>query len=452
MNAPINRRAALVQAGRAGLVLGLGSLASPSVQARTSANETVNVAVIGVRGRGRAHISGFASLPNCRVSHLCDVDSDHFGPAVSELKAADKPVPTLAEDMRRVLDDKSVDAVVVATPDHWHALATIWACQSGKDVYVEKPVSNNCWEGRQMVAAARKHNRIVQSGMQSRSAPYVISAKEYITSGKLGRIELVRVYNQKPQENVVRSTSPQPKSLNWDMWNGCAPAQEFSPTMYSVWRAFWRYGGGEITNDGIHQLDIARFVLGLDLPKTVYTLARPFAEAGEAETPDTVTTTFDFGHLTMVFEQTLYAPYMLKSDQEVRNGDIFPWWQHNGERIEIFGTKGQMMLCRHGGGWQVFGRQKARQPVVLDQMYGRFPDRWHHENFLASVRSRELPVGDIEEGHKTAMLCHAANISYRVGNALLTLDAANERFTDNDDANKLLRYDYRKPYEVPGSV
>lgn len=442
-----------MQMGNAGLALGMTSLAALDRPARAaSTNETINIAVVGLRGRGRAHLQGFASRPDCRITHLCDVDSQYFGPAVEDLKVANQPTPQLVEDMRHVFDDKSVDAVVIATPDHWHALATIWACQAGKDVYVEKPVSNNCWEGRKMVQAARKHNRIVQSGMQNRSAPYVISAKEYIASGKLGRVELVRVYNQKPQGNVDLSTSPQPKSLNWDLWNGCAPSQSFNPTMYSVWRAFWRYGGGEVCNDGIHQLDIARFVLGLDLPKTIYTLGRPFSQPGEAETPDTVVTTFGFDNLTMVFEQTLYASYMLKSDPGIRDGDLFPWWQHNGERIEIFGDKGQMILGRMGGGWQVFGRQKGRKPVVLDQMHGRFPDRWHHENFITSVRSRETPVADIEEGHKTAFLCHAANISHRVGDTLLELDALNERFTNNDDANKLLRYEYRKPYEITDAV
>jgi len=449
----VTRRRFLSDSTAAGVALTAGSLALATKPARAiAANEKITLAVIGIRGRGRSHIEGFAKRPDCQVAYLCDVDSQYF-PACSKLvEDAGAPAPKTVEDMRRVFDDKSVDAVVIATPDHWHAPATILACQAGKDVYVEKPVSNNPWEGRQMVAAARKYDRVVQSGMQNRSAPYNIKAKEYIESGQLGTIELVRVYNQKPQDNVKKSTNLQPKTLNWDLWNGGAPDQPFNPTMYSAWHAFWRYGGGEVTNDGVHQLDLARWVLGLDLPKSIYTLGRPFATPGASETPDTVVTTFDFGKLTMVYEQSLYAPYMLKSDSEVRNGDIFPWWQHNGERIEIFGSKGQMILGRHGCGWQVFGRQSKRQPVVVAEMHGRFPDRWHHENFANSVRSRQTPVSDIEEGHKSALLCHAANISYRVGNQLLLLDPSTERFTNSDAANALFKPEYRAPYGVRDAV
>ncbi len=443
-----SRRAMLAQSSAIGLTLAAGTLTGAKPARAVSPNEKLNLAVIGIRGRGQAHVSGFAKRPDCQLSYLCDVDSQYFPAAVRVVEDAGSPPPKTVADMRRIFDDKSVDAVVNATPDHWHALATIWACQAGKDVYVEKPVSANCWEGRKMVEAARKYRRIVQSGMQSRSAPYVAKAKEYVESGKLGRIELVRVYNQKPENNVLPANTPQPSTLDWDLWNGCAPKQPFNPTMYSVWRCFWRYGGGEVANDGVHQLDLARFVLNLGLPKSIYTVGRPFATPGMAETPDTVITTFDFGTATVVYEQTLYAPYMIKGDAVNRDGDVFPWWQHNGERIEIFGTEGQMILGRLGSGWQVFGRQYQRRPVILDEMHGSYPDPWHHDNFVRSVRERSTPVADIEEGHKSALLCHAANISYRVGNELLKLDPVAERFTNSDAANQLLRYEYRSPYVI----
>jgi predicted dehydrogenase len=237
--------------------------------------------------------------------------------------------------------------------------------------------------------------------------------------------------------------------LDWNLWNGPAPEQPYNATMHSYWHSFWRYGGGEITNDAIHQLDLARWAFDLEYPKKISSVGRPYAHSGAAETPDAITTVFEFDKLVMTLEQTLYAPYMLKSDADVRNGDLFPYWEQNGERIEIYGSEAMMILGRHGCGWQVFGRQKNRQPVVVDQMHGRFPDKWHHENFINCVRSRSTPNSDIEEGHRSALICHAANISYRIGNKQLELDAKTERFVNNNDANTLLKYEYRAPFTVP---
>lgn len=450
----VDRRAFLGTAGKVGLAAAAGTLSISRARSATesAATDKVVLAVIGIRGRGMGHVAGFAARPDCEIAYLCDVDSQYFPAAVSQVQQISGRTPKTIEDMRQAFDDPSVDAVVIATPDHWHALATVWACQAGKDVYVEKPVSNNIWEGRQMVAAARRNQRIVQAGMQNRSAPYNIAAKEYIRSGRLGKVEYVRVYNQKPQPNFSVSDAPAPSTLNWNLWNGPAPDQPYNATMHGHWHSFWRYGGGEITNDAVHQLDLARWALDLGYPKTISTVGRPYAQPGAAETPDTVATVLEFDKLVMTLEQTLYAPYMLKSDQEVRDGDLFPYWEQNGERIEIYGSDAMMVLGRHGCGWQVFGRQKNRQPVVIDQMYGRFPDRWHHENFINCVRSRSEPNADIEEGHRSALICHAANISYRIGNKQLELEAATERFANDSDANALLRYEYRAPFVVPELV
>jgi predicted dehydrogenase len=450
----IDRRKFLGSAGSAGIVAAASTLSvSRAFSApQTTAKDKVVLAVIGLRGRGMGHVTGFAARPDCEVAYLCDVDSQYFPAAVSQVEQLSGRTPKTIENMKQAFDDPSVDAVVIATPDHWHALATIWACQAGKDVYVEKPVSNNVWEGRQMVAAARRNKRIVQAGMQNRSAPYNIAAKQYIQSGRLGNVEFVRVYNQKPQPNAQPRTSDPPATLNWDLWNGPAPNQPYNATMHWNWHSFWRYGGGEITNDAVHQLDLARWALDLGYPKTISSTGRPYHEPGAAETPDTMATVLEFDKLVMSLEQTLYAPYMLKSDAEVRNGDLFPYWWQNGERIEIYGSEAMMVLGRHGCGWQVFGRQKNRQPVVLDEMYGRFPDPWHQENFINCVRSREIPNADIEEGHRSALICHAANISYRIGNKQLELEPATERFANNGDANALLRYEYREPFVVPELV
>jgi predicted dehydrogenase len=259
----------------------------------------------------------------------------------------------------------------------------------------------------------------------------------------------VRVYNQKPEPNFGASDAPAPPTLDWDLWNGPAPSQPYNATMHGHWHSFWRYGGGEVTNDAIHQLDLARWALDLNYPKKISSVGRPHSDAGASEMPDAIATVFEFDKLVMTLEQTLYAPYMLKSDPEVRNGDLFPYWEQNGERIEIYGSEAMMILGRHGCGWQVFGRQKNRQPVVIDQMYGRFPDQWHHENFISCVRSRSTPNSDIEEGHRSALICHAANISYRIGNKQLELDPKTERFVNDSDANALLKYEYREPFSVP---
>jgi len=447
----LNRRDFLHATGKAGIAsaVGLASLAKMRSARAAPANDKVVLGVIGIRGRGMGHVAGFAARNDCEIAYLCDVDSQYFPAAIRQVEQVGKRAPKTAVNMKEVLDDEAVDAVVIATPDHWHALATIWACQAGKDVYVEKPVSNNIWEGRQMVAASRRYSRVIQSGMQNRSAPYNIAARQYIKSGKLGSIHFVRVVNQKPQSNFQKVDAPRPATLDWDQWNGPAEKQSYNATMHQHWHSFWRYGGGEVTNDAIHQLDLARWVLGLHLPKTISTVGLAHSEPGEAETPDAVLTTFAFDGLTMVLEQTLYAPYMVKSDSGIRDGDLFPHWPQNGERIEIYGSDAMMILGRHGCGWQVFGRQQNRQPVVLDQMYGRFPDKWHHENFINCIRDRATPNAPIEEGHKSALMCHAANISYRVGNQQLELNVETEQFADNPAANDLRRYEYREPYVVP---
>jgi predicted dehydrogenase len=431
----------------------VAALCSTAPARLLSANDRIRLGFVGVGGRGNSHLQNFANRDECEVVAVCDANRDNLSRAQDWVKNKRGKSPDAVEDMRKVFDNKEVDAVVIATPDHWHALATVWACQAGKDVYVEKPVSNAVWEGRKMVEAARKYHRVVQSGTQNRSAKYNIAAKEYIESGKLGRVELVRVFNQIPDNNFAASPSaPEPKWLNWNLWNGPAPEQPYNPTMCGHWHYFWRYAGGEVTDDGVHQLDLARWMAGVACPKSVTAIGRPFVEPGASETPSTMIVTFEYDKLVMTFEQTLHAPYMLKIPPEVRNGDLFPYWWQTGTRIEIYGTKGLMLLGRHGGGWQVFVRTKNREPLLIDQMYGRFPDQEHHQNFLDCVRSRNRPNADIEEGHVSALCCHLANISFRLGNRQLQIEAENERVANLPEANELLRPAYREPFVVPNEV
>ncbi|MBX7169067.1 MAG: Gfo/Idh/MocA family oxidoreductase [Pirellulales bacterium] len=451
----ISRRGFLQASTGAALATAAGAtLGQPRAARAVSANDKIVLGVIGLRGRGSALAPDFAKRPDCEVAYVCDCDTQWLGPRAAAVEAAQGRAPKQEQDFRRVLDDKSVDAVVLATPDHWHALGTILACQAGKDVYVEKPASHSPWEGRKMVEAARKYQRIVQLGTQNRSAPYNHSAKEYLDSGKLGRIHYVKVFNQKSWSNVQPvDDSAVPSTLDYDLWCGPAPQLNFNANYVNAWNHFWRYSGGDIINDGVHQMDLARWMIDRDYPKSVYSIGGRYDEPGALETPDTQTAIFEYDHLILAFELTLYTPYMIKSDMELRNSqELYPYWPQNAERIEIYGSEGLMYLGRHGCGWQVYGRQQKRQPQVVAQDNGPFPDPEHKENFCQSIRSRELPSADIEKGHKSTLLCQLANVSLRLGGEKLVVDPQTETCVGNDRANALLKREYRSPWIVPETV
>jgi predicted dehydrogenase len=436
-----------------GLAVGAATLASSRKARADKDADRVQLAVVGIHGRGGVLARKFAARSDSEVVYLCDVDETLFPPYVSELGQIQGQPPEVTDDFRRALDDKTVDAIVVATPDHWHALATVWGCQAGKDVYVEKPVSHSPWEGRKMVDAARRYERIVQVGTQNRSARYNMLAKQYIDSGKLGTIHMVRVYNQKEWPNFPAVADREtPAGLNWDMWTGPAPKTAYNENHHRRWNHFWRFSGGDIINDGVHQMDLARWLVGRTYPKSVYSTGGRFAEQGVCESPDTQVAVFDFDDMVLTFELTLYTPYMLKSDQALRDSDMYPYWPQNSERIEIYGSKGLMIVGRHGCGWQVYGRPKDRQPVVVHQENGPFPDDEHFANFIHCVRSRQRPNADIEEGHRSTFMCQLANISYRLGGRKLILNSDKETIVDDADANKLLKREYRSPWIVPEKV
>lgn len=436
-----------------GLTAGLSALAAGRGARADAANDRVRLAVVGIHGRGSVHAKKFAARPDCEVAYLCDVDESLLPQYVREVEQIQHNTPKATGDFRRALDDKSIDAIIVATPDHWHALATIWGCQAGKDVYVEKPVSHSPWEGRKMVEAARRYERIIQVGTQNRSAHYNILAKEYIESGKLGSIHMVRVINQKLWPNSPAMTDRKtPAGLNWDMWTGPAPEAKYNENYHRSWNHFWRFSGGDIINDGVHQMDLARWVTGKSYPNSVYSTGGRYAEKGALESPDTQVAVFQFDDMVLVFELTLYTPYMIKSDQALRDSDMYPYWPQNAERIEIYGSKGLMMLGRHGCGWQVFDHPKDRKPVVVEERNGPFPDDEHFDNFVSSVRNRTSPNADIEEGHRSTFMCQLANISYRLGGRKLVVDPKTETLVDDAEANNMLKRKYREPWVVPERV
>ena len=452
----IGRRKFLGRSSKTALGLGgaVTLLKDPRSVRATPANDKLNLAIVGCHGRGNMLAQAFAARSDCEMAWFCDVDREMYATRAKGIaKLQEGRMPQYSQDFRKMLDDRSVDAVVIATPPHWHALATIWCCQAGKDVYCEKPQSHNCWEGRQAVKVARKHERIVQIGFQNRSAPYNWAAKKYIADGKLGKIDLVRVFNQKGEGNfpAVPDADP-PPGFDWDMWNGPAPEHKYNQVLRQRWRYLWRYSGGDMHYDGIHQVDLARWLCGVTYPKSVYSHGARYNREGAAETPDTQLAVLEFENLMMSFELTLGTPYMLKADHGIRDGDMFPHWPQNTERIEIYGTEAMMFVGRMGSGWQVFVRPKSRKPVVRDEMFGRFPDPPHQDNFVESVRSRKTPNADIEAGHLSTLLVHYATISYRLGGRKLLIDPRTEGIVDDQQAAALLRRTYRKPWVVEEEV
>jgi predicted dehydrogenase len=432
-----------------GLTAGAVLLADATSVRAAPANERIALAVVGVRSRGHSLATELAQRADCRIAYLCDADKSLLASrAESVAKIQDGRAPACVQDFRKALDDKAVDALVIATPDHWHCLAAIWACQAGKDVYVAAPLSHNAWEGRRLVEVARKHQRIVQVDMAARSVPYAQTAKQYLSEGRLGRIHLCRVFGQKGQSNFpAKPDSPAPPGLDWDAWNGPAPAAQYNINYHDNWHGYWRFSGGEIAVEGIHALDLARWLCGLEYPKSVYATGGRLDTQGANQTPDTLVATYEFDNLLMTFELTLFTPYMLRVSPAVRNGDLFPYWPQQGSRVEIYGSEGVMYISPGGAGWQVYARPRREQPTIVDRTYGHPTDPEHQQAFIESIRKRKPSGADVEEGHRSALLVHYANLSLRTGGKKLAIDPRTEQ-VDDAEAMKLFRREYRRPWVV----
>ena len=357
-----------------------------------SPNGRLSVAVIGVRGRGSAHARTLAARDDCFISYVCDCDKA-IGPKVA---ASFDSKPKFVEDMRRIFDDPSVDVVTVATPNHWHALAAIWAMQAGKDVYVEKPVSHNVSEGRRMVQAMEKYERICQGGTQHRSTGQAKAAAEYVRQGKLGQIKLAKCYMYRPRNHMgPRGEYEVPKSLDYNLWAGPAPMEIplTRPHFHYDWHWIWNYGNGELGNNSVHVVDLMRKITGLTgLGRGVMSYgARHFDDAGQ--TPNTQVTVHDFGPTTVV--------------QEVRNLKSDP--PPHGANVLIEGTQGYLVAT--------FSGVTAFDPEgeVIEQRSGEGDD--HFADFIEAVHSRKVEDlnAPILEGHLSTALVHVANISQQLG-------------------------------------
>jgi predicted dehydrogenase len=403
--------------------------------ARTlGANDRVRLAVMGTRIRGKQLIPVFLKQPNVEVTHVIDPD-ENLLPEALKLVKDQSPPPKGEKDVRKALEDNTVTALVVAAPDHWHALATVWACQAGKHVYCEKPVSHNLVEGRRMVQAARKYRRVVQVGTQRRSAADVLAAREYVQSGKLGKVAFARAWIAGSRPNIGKAQpEPVPKGVDYSLWLGPAAEGPFTKNRFHYnWHWFWDLGTGELGNNGIHGLDVARFVLGLDAPTRVSCAGGKHYYDDDQQTPDTQIATFDFpagpggaAGCTLLWEHRV--------------------WEKNGPEGQSFGVifhgdKGTLIFS--GKGWEVRGGDGASQKPGPDMMGA------HARNFLDGIREEGKALNaDVEEGHKSTQLCHLGNIAYRVGRTL-HFDAATETIKDDPEANKLLGREYRKGFELP---
>jgi predicted dehydrogenase len=411
----------------------------------TAAGNKVVLALIGAGGRGSQVI---LSLKQCadgvEVKYVCDVDEMRGGGVIKELAAMQGYEPKRVSDMRRVFDDRDVDAVVVTTPEHWHAPATIAACEAGKDVYVEKNVCLSTEEGRLMIESAVRNRRVVQCGTQNRSAEYAFSAREYIASGKLGKIVTVKAYCMLPgtREWILKPDSEVPAGLDWDMWLGPAPAVPYNVSRHKAWSDWWAYSGGAaMSGDASHVIDLARMALGDPAaPQAVFCAGGRVIFDDRRDIPDNQTVVFDMGAYPLSLESSQYGNYMYKTPQEVRFSDRFPEWRNNATRIEIYGTEGLMFLGRHGGGWQVFGKDMT----LLDEATGYFPDEAHHRNFIECIRSRRTTHAPIEQGVTSAAMINLANLSYRSGKNLLYVNPETGAVSGNEEAARLDRREYRE--------
>ena len=426
--------------------------AGPPVKQK-SPNDRVVVALIGCGGHGIKVITDAAGLgENIHVKYFCDVDDTRGGYGITEVEKIQGSKPLRIRDMRKVYDDPEVDAVFIATPEHWHGLATMWACQAGKDVYVEKCISHTLEEGQQMIELARKYNRIVQCGTQNRSSDYAYTAREYIKNGGLGEIISVHIKEllDGPIPWVEKEEARPPDTIDWDMWLGPAPKAAYSVSRNKSWGYYWDYAGGNVMAGGvIHQLDMARLVLDdPGFPKSVYCSGGRYFFDDDRDVPDYQMATFDYRNFTLTVETGECTPYMQKSGPDVRFSDMFPAWMQNATRIEILGTERMMYVGRMGGGWQAF----EKDGQIVAQEPGYYPLEAHIRNFIDCVRTRNEPNGNLVQGHHSSVLIHLANLSYRRGNKQLIFSPEYETITNDPEARELSRQHYRRGFEVGETV
>jgi len=423
--------------------IGGAALAASATKLR-AADDKVSVAIIGLGGRGRAHMNEYSKLPDAHIAAVCDVDQASLERGQALVEKATGTKPKGYSDMRQVFDDKSIQAVSMPLPNHWHALATIWAVQAGKDVYVEKPACYNPFEGTQMVAAARKYGRMVQIGSQSRSMEHKMKAIQLLHEGVIGKVYLAKGLCFKRRPSIGhKPDGAVPAGVDWDKFLGPAPMRAFNELRLKYnWHWFWDTGNGDIGNQGVHEMDIARWGLGVEgLPQAVSSTGGKYVYIDDQETPNTQMSTFDYGDKEIMFEVrgVLTGP---EGNLQVRGG--------NTVGNIFYGSDGWMAI--DGAGFQVYKGEKSEK-TMDEKNTGKGDTGPHMANFLSAVKSRNSKDlnADVQIGVLSADLCHLANISYRVKRSLKFDDKA-QKFVNDAEANALLTRKYRAPYIVPERV
>lgn len=444
-------------AGAAGIAIGGMSLSAKSYNQVAGSNDRIIMAVAGLRSRGRDHIGSWCALKdnrNVRIKTICDVDNQFFPQAAKLILDKSGEIAATESDMRRVFENKDIDAVSFGLPNHWHALSAIWACQAGKHVYAEKPASHNLWEGRKMVEAAKKYNVRVQTGCQNRSIANVIEAIRFLHTGGIGEVYMAKGLCYKPRDSFgIAPDGNPPEGLNYDMWLGPAPYRPYNEKrVHYNWHWFWDTGNGDTGNQGPHQFDIARWGLNKNEHPVKIMSAGGFYGISpsecEQETPNTQTSLFTYQDGKMLEFETRGRFTNAEGGLGIRIGNLF------------YGSEGYLEI--DGSTWKAY-RKREKEPFAGSGTTSKEPadptflaapgGTEHFANFLDAIRSGkdETLHCNMLEGHMSSSLPILANISYKLGREL-TFDGANERFVKNKTADKMLTRSYRKPYIVPKTV
>jgi predicted dehydrogenase len=436
---------------RAGATLAVPAVASRSL----AASDRVRVAMIGVRNRGKYLMTAVHELAreNVEIAALCDPNKPVLDERLGDYeKMSGKHVPGFA-DMRHIFDDKSIDAVVVATPDHWHTLAAVWACQAGKDVYVEKPGSHCFWEGRKVIEAAAKYKRMVQHGTQNRSSPNIMEAVQKLRDGVIGKVYMARVISYKLRPSIGSippGAEPVPAGFDWERWQGPAPARPYSANRHKGWMWLWEYGNGEIANQAVHELDIMRWALGLDThPSRVVSTGGMFIHDDSQECPNMQSVLMEYPGRKLMITVESRGWY---TNGEGGMGIEYPFVdKRNVVGNLFFGSEGYMVIPDYTSYYTFLGAKRTPGPSRVGD--GSLIELPHIRNFTQAIRSRnpaELHAPPLEL-HLSCALPHLANISYRLGREL-RFDHKTETIPGDQEANRLLRHGHRAPYIVPDRV
>ncbi len=414
----------------------MGAMAAPLYSAARQPGEKIRVAVLGVNGRGKDHISGFMGLKDAEVVCLCDPDGDLVAKRADEFQTKYGKKVETQKDLRKVFDDKGIDAVSIATPNHWHSLAAIWACQAGKDVYVEKPGSHNIFEGRKLVEAAAKYKRIVQHGVQLRSSEALREGVELLRKGAIGEVYMSRglVFRNRPS---IGKKQPEavPANFDYDLWEGPATHVPFSRRhVHYNWHWHWHWGNGDVGNQGIHETDMCMWGLGVDtLPEKITSMGGKFTWDDDKETPEVQTSLYHYPQLKKMIQFEV-RHWHTNAEDGASVGNLF------------YGKDGYMVVKGYDTFEIYLGPKKEKGPA-------RKAGGNHYQNFIDAVYSRKTSDqhGPVETAHLSSALAHLGNISYRL-DRVLHFDPTKEKFVKDPEADKMLKRTYRKGFEVPEKV